>query len=56
MWVKSLSLKTEVKTRTYDVLLKAITVRAKREEKDLIKALEIENIRRILDLRIIRLK
>jgi hypothetical protein len=54
--MKSLSLKIEIKTRTYDILLKAITVRAKRKEKDLTRVLEIENIRRILGLRIIRLK
>jgi hypothetical protein len=54
--VKSLNLEAEVKTRTYNILLKAITVRAKKEEKDLVRALEIENIKRILDLRIVRLK
>jgi hypothetical protein len=54
--MKSLSLKTEIKTRTYDVLLKAITVKVEKEEKDLVRALEIENIKRILDLRIVRLK
>jgi hypothetical protein len=40
----------------YNILLKAIIVRTKKEEKDLIRALETENIRRILGLRIIRLK
>jgi hypothetical protein len=54
--MKSLSLEIEVKTRTYNVLLKAITVGAERKEKDLVRVLEIENIRRILDLRIVRLK
>jgi hypothetical protein len=54
--MKSLSLETEIKTRMYNILLKAITVRVKRKEKDLVKTLEIENIKRILDLRIIRLK
>jgi hypothetical protein len=40
----------------YNILLKAIIVGIKKEEKDLVKVLEIENIKRILDLRIVRLK
>jgi hypothetical protein len=54
--MKSLSLKAQVKTRTYEVLLKTITVRAEREKKDLVKTLKIKNIRKILGLRIVRLK
>jgi hypothetical protein len=54
--VKSLSLEAQIKTRIYDVLLKAMTVKTKKEEKDLARTLETENIRKILGLRIVHLK
>ena len=55
-WVKSLSLEAQIKTRAYEVLLKAMTVGDEGGEKDIAKALETENARLIPGLRIVRLK